>query len=465
MTRTGISTLTAVATVLMLSGCASPGSSIPQAGKTYTGPLSAEAEAKLRAKGFGMSDAERDKLDQLDRKRLAAKFDFQRLGQPVDSPFAGFGFVGPENMPFAVYRNGKAVTFTPKGTDTKLEQIAPRLSGVLLAGKDKERIVGESPRGTMMSWNTADLSQQVVLRPQKSTFNLTNVYDVGTVKDSPYLAMAVEGGRVELWDLAAGEMVEFTENKVSQPRQVMDGSAYDDVIYGTNRGEIEEWKPSVDTTRLYSHAGPVLDIASVDGDGHDLIVSSAKDGTVTIYDRKKGEVVHTLEFDTVVYNIVVSPDNRYAAIFQTFGSPYYIDFDAMESRRLYVGSGAHMTQGRFAKNGSLLLAREDNDMIRVWNTERNSLVAKISPEKGGNIVGYDVSDSLGLIAVATTKGNIEYWDLETGHYIRTALHTDTPLIGVEISPDGTEAVVAQADGQLARWHVMADQPEKTFMFD
>ncbi|MEQ5778148.1 hypothetical protein J4E05_21670 [Thalassospira sp. NFXS8] len=463
MTRTGISTLTAVATVMMLSGCASPGSSIPQAGKTYTGPLSADAEAKLRAKGFGMSDAERDKLENIDRTRLAAQFDFQKLGQPVESPFAGFGFVGAENMPYAVYRNGKAVTFTPEGTDTELEQVAPRLSGVVLAGEEHERIVGESPRGTMMSWNTKDLSQQVVLRPQNSTFGLTNVFDVGTIENSPYLAMAVEGGRVELWDLAAGEMVEFTENKVSQPRQIMDGSAYDDVIYGTNRGEIEEWKPAVDSTKLYAHAGPVLDIVSVGG--RDLIVSSAKDGTVTIYDRKKGEIVHTLEFDTVVYNLVVAPNNRYAAIFQTFGSPYYIDFDAMESRRLYVGSGAHMTQGRFAKDGTLLLARENNDMIRVWSMERNSLVARISPEQGGNIVGFDVSDALSLIAVATTEGNVEYWNLDTGRYIRTAFHTDTPLIGVEISPDGTRAVVAQADGQLARWRVMADKPEKTFMFE
>ncbi|UKV13867.1 hypothetical protein L6172_17700 [Thalassospiraceae bacterium SW-3-3] len=442
-----------VAGGLLLAGCSS---TLPQSDKTFTGPLSAEREARMRENRLVLSDAEDKELDAIDRERLALALDLKVFGKASDDPrpVAGFGFASQSHGSYVIYRDGSGNLFSDTGTETSFESMVKRLEGVFPAGPEAKHIIGTHPRGTMMVLDTGNPEKHIVLRPQTSTFNQVHVYDIATIADLPYIAMATEGGQLELWDMNSGDRIEVRELADVQPRRILDGSSLDRIVFGTNEGEVREWNKVGDSTTLYRHVGPVLDLQYVAA--RDILVSSAKDGTLIIYDRAAQAVLDEIEFETVAYRVHVSPDGTHVIAIPSLGIPYVINLETMEGFELSANSGADIVDGQFIGDGNLFIARQGADRLYIWDVRHGAAIAEIQPQLGGGLLDFAVSEETGLLMVATTGNTVEYWDLKSGSYISTPIKSEKEIAGISVSDDGKRALVALNNGQMVDWQIDRD---------
>lgn len=447
MTNVVLRNIVILATGAFIVGCSG---NIPQAEKTYTAALSAKEEARLRSKGVFLSDAESRKLDEIERRKLAKAIDLRVLGsasQP-QTPLAGFGFTAGTQNSFVIYRDGSLHVFTPVGEETQFEAVAGRLDR---AFEDSGRIVAASPRGTMLVLEKSDLSQQTVLRPQTSTFHQVRLFDVATVPGTPYLAAAAEGRRLEIWDMTSGELVEAAEFETVQPRSLLQGCPMDEMVFGTNEGQVRQWSKGGGSKVLYSHDGPVLDVA--EDTKHHLLISAAKDGTVIFYDREKGSIVKRIEFDAAVYKVHVSPDQRYAVVVPSLGKPYRIDLDSLDETSLALKSGNSITKGRFLHDGAWFIAQQGGNGLYIWDMRSGASIADIKREHSGGILDFAVSDRLGLLVLATPDNKISYWDMNKRGYVSSPIQVDEDILGVALNDRGDRAIAALANGQMLSWKV------------
>lgn len=447
MTNVALRNFAILAAGAFFAGCSA---NIPQAEKTYTASLNAEEEAHLRNKGFFLTEAEARKLEEIERDRLKEAIDLKILGRSPEtpSPVVGFGFAAETEDSFVINRDGSLRIFSPEGEETPFDAVAGRLDRAIV---DSGRVIAASPRGTMLALDERNLAQQTVLRPQTSTFNQVHVYDFATVAETSFVAAAAEGGQLEFWDMASGNLVDTAKFESVQPRSLLEGCPMDEMVFGTNEGQVRRWNKKDGSTVFYSHDGPVLDIAEVPG--RNLLISTAKDGTVVLYDRTANEIVKQIEFDTAVYQLHVSPDERYAVAVPALGEPYRIDLESFDGASLALSSGNTVTKGSFLRGGQWFIAQQGAEKIYIWDMRPAVAIEEIAREHNGGILDYAVSEKHDLLVIATPENKIDYWDLSKRRYAASPLQTEEDILGVALSDRGDRALAVLVNGRLVSWKV------------
>lgn len=434
---------------LLLSACGSP---IPQADLTFS---RAPTEAELDARSGGFVDRTTQRLlDKHAQQELIKDLNLTIHNPKPEGALVDVGFFPGRTDGYAVFRDGTAVHLTDAGRMVALDNLTPRIDRVIVAGPSRRRIIGLNPRGTNAAWNTANLTQQLVLRPQDTTFAQRQVFDSEPIEGA-YLATATEGGRLELWSLISGNLVHASNLNGIQPRSIAPSSPRGSVVFGTDAGEVRVWDGSGNTRLLYAHSGPVLNIQLLPR--HGLIISASKDGTVKVFNRYHGTIVAETVFSRAVYALEISPYEKYVLIIPANGVPRLIDLDTMAVERLRGHPGGITTDFQFMGDGRGVSQQGAREVL-TWNVDLALPMGAIPVQFGDQITDFAIAATQNLVVMATSDDVLQYYDLVTKEIIRTALKLSTPIASVAVSDNGEWALVALSDGRVIRMQVDPTQP-------
>lgn len=396
-----------------------------------------------------------------EQRIIRAATGFAILGEKTKVTQVANGWLGRSGASYQVFGDGTAQLFQPNGEPTELDDFETRLDGGFLAGADQNRIIGTAQRGTLVSWNASNLSQQVILRPQSSTFGQTRVLDAADVAGRPSLAMAVEGRRLELWSLVSGNLIRSGQMPEGiAPRVIMPDSSEGAIVFGTQTGDVRIWSSGNASQLLYKHDGPVLSIISL---GKGRIASSSKDGSVQVWSTTRGDAIGHLQFDTAVYDIAYSPQSDTISATPALGDIGVISLANGQSAILKTLGQNRFSRGEFDADGRAFVARTANGKLFHWTipTRNESPTVFDSRSAMGldkiighsNYVDFAVASALGngMIA-ASTDQTVELLDARlarTGHKGQI-LRSDVTISGIEIAADSQTLLVALEDGRMLR---------------
>ena len=314
------------ALVVAAAACSS-GDRRPQKEHTFTGNLTDAQRAQA-----GHNKRVRDRIEAEESAALYKRLDVKIAKLDSNAPYAGLGFLPNNSVGYVVQRDSQAALFTYKGTLTKLDRLVKRVDHAELAGPGSNRILGLSAHGSQAAWNAGNLTQQIILRPQKTTFDRVKMFDSQPVSQGSYLVTASEGGLLETWSLASGNRMRAVRFANFQPRQIGRNISVNRVIFGTNDGQVRIWRGGSGSDFQYQHSGPLLELLCIPK--HNLIGSVGKDGQVILYDMTKRQVVFSQQFPKADYQLVLSDDEAHLIAAPAVGFPMAINLATLKSSKV-----------------------------------------------------------------------------------------------------------------------------------
>lgn len=411
---------------LILAGCAGK---LPQAEREFSGNPE-DAKNITWAQGIA-----------IDRELLGQSVNLQSHDSGAEATLIDAGFFAGRNDGYAVWRDGTVAYVNSAGGLQMLDQLPTRLDEVLIAGR---RIIGLHANGTMGAWNTANLSQQVVIRPQEATFNQTRVYDA-VATPTGRLLMAAEGSRLESWSLASGNRLSSGQLRNIQPRAIAPNSTRQSVVYGTAQGEIRQRLGRGPGRVICKHDGPVLAVEWLAA--RNQVLSSAKDGSVLLCDMGSAQVVWRHDFRRPAYNIIVSDSGQHTAITPSFGRPLLLDLNTREAKSLAANSSLSTTQFTFVSGGNAI-SQHGASELRLWRTDRASPRGAVTLDARGQATGFAVANVQNKVAVLRDDTHISWFDLERRRNLGLAMYSDTEIASLSLSDDGKKMLLVLIDGRV-----------------
>lgn len=431
----------------VITGCSS-GYDRPQKEHTFTGNLTDEQRSQ--------ANYNKRVRDRIVKEEKAMQF--QRLSVKIaklssDAPYAGLGFLPNNTTAYTVQRDARATIFSPQGGLTPLDQLAKRVDRAQLAAPRSNRILGLSAHGTQAVWNAGNLSQQLVLRPQKSTFGRVKMFDSEPVSGGRYLVTASEGGLMERWSLSSGNRVSAVKFSAYQPRQIARNISVNRVIFGTNDGQVRIWRGGHGSDFQYSHSGPILELVCIPK--RNLIASVGKDGRIILFDMMKRQIVLSRQFTKADYQLVVSKDERRIIASPAVGAPIAIDLQTFKASFVRHVPTNITTKVEFGASSDFAISQHGGSGMMFWNLSRaKPLTYKLAPQARGKPMDFSVSEYANVAAILTNKDFIEYWDIGTKKYLGPAFRSrNAGIARFEISADANWLLVGLTDGRIIRLRV------------
>lgn len=435
---------------IALTGC---GRDIPQERHSHVREATAAEIAELRERQNSLSRSERQRLEEGEQAKIRRVLRFAELVSSSDAAFAGIGFVQGEDIGYAIARDGAGGLFPRTQATLPLEAIAPRLDKVIAAGPRGRTLVGVTNAGTLMSWNTENTSQQVVLRPQQSTFSQIRTFDVQALSGTHRIVAAVEGRRLEVWDLRSGNRVSMRRLANEQPRRIARGSRPGRVIFGTNTGQVRIWRGGSGFDLLFATNGPILDL-EIDPTGR-FILAAAKDGTVHLRRCCTSGAQQVAIFPFAAREVLFSPDGRQALALPARGAPLLIDTATGEAQSLAISGNLRAHDPQFYGNTGSFSMRLGSRGLGLWQQpNRRAPVefrARYAPERG--IVAHAISRKHDLVILGTGGNRVEYWSLSRRMHLGDALRSDTGISEIHVDPSGKRIMVAFADRKIIAFDI------------
>lgn len=390
------------------------------------------------------------------------RMELRVLGSPAEATPRGYGFIPQSGQSYVVYEDGTARLFSVAGGQTDLQQFSPRIDSVFLAGPSYRCIIGYSHHGTATSWNSANLSQQLVMNPQQTTFGQVRMLHAARVAASPLLAAALEDGRLELWNLVSGNLARASHLRDGvAPRVIMPGSHSGAIVFGTESGDVRVWSGGRHTRLQYSHRSRVLSISDL---GNGCHISTSQDGRALLYNGTLGKTIGEAQFDRAIYDSYAPRDGSFAIALPALGLPVIFDISTGVATRLQGPAQSRFAQGELTHDGRFFAARHINGSVFVWDMLRGGPwqtrpepvgTGAIERRYGDIAVGFAISVSQRAILLANDT-SVQMFDLHTSRALGTVLTSTTRIVGLRTTRSGDRVLVSLSDGRLIQFHPRRD---------
>ena len=208
---------------------------------------------------------------------------------------------------------------------------------------------------------------------------------------------------------------------------------------------------------LNGHAKTVWGLAfSPDGT---RLVSGSRDGTVRIWSTHGDNDLTLGGHSGFVHCVAFSSDGRQLAS----GSESVILRDAQtgDAKFKLNGHTAKVNGLSFCPNGTRLASAEDDNSIRMWNTETGEEVAVLKGHTG-SVTGVTYSPDGHRLVSSSRDGTIKLWDAHAHEETATLTGHQGTVYGVAFSPDGSCFASAGYDNTIKLWDGETGNEIRTF---
>ncbi|WP_158520991.1 protein kinase domain-containing protein [Fuerstiella marisgermanici] len=177
-------------------------------------------------------------------------------------------------------------------------------------------------------------------------------------------------------------------------------------------------------------AWAMLNSAAWSHDGHNVACACA-DGTVRLYSFRKTD-----------HSEQVTESPRYGLqlvrTLQAQTSPTEAD---------YIDDAGEANDALFTLDGRWLIAAGDDTLIRIWDRQKESLVATLDGH-GRAVERLALSSNSAFLATASSDGTLRLWDI-AGHFSRgDPITLSGRVVSLAVSDDGTLVAAGDINGEL-----------------
>jgi WD40 repeat protein/tRNA A-37 threonylcarbamoyl transferase component Bud32 len=191
----------------------------------------------------------------------------------------------------------------------------------------------------------------------------------------------------------------------------------------------------------------------------EIIVSTSRDGTVTLWDARSLTPRETLRgHSDSVWQPVFSPDGK--TLYTPSADGTTIVWDVGRERRFgrpftyeRDREGLTVNPGRFSPDGRVIAVGLNDRGIRLWDARRLAPVGRPLLGTGGEVKDLTFSADGRTLAAVTENGLATIWDLESQSLRKGPFRVDEKSgAGMSISADGTMLAAAGGSG-VKLWEV------------
>lgn len=220
---------------------------------------------------------------------------------------------------------------------------------------------------------------------------------------------------------------------------------------------------------LQGHEGTVADLGFLPRTGH--LASASWDGTVRLWDPRRGAVVKTLSVSggaSDILAVAVSHDEKTVVVGcveekSRLGLAMWYDLGSgrlLRSKILSVGMEIPAMGGTstfinrvrdvaFSPDGSLLAAGSEDKTVRIWDRTGEEVVATLKDHPGA-VYALAFSPNGRRLAAASWR-EIGIWEVGTGNRLATLSGHRNQVWTVAWSPDGALLASGAYDGYVRLW--------------
>jgi WD40 repeat protein len=193
----------------------------------------------------------------------------------------------------------------------------------------------------------------------------------------------------------------------------------------------------------------------------DFVFASASFGTIRLWDRDTGNLLHTFAgHENWVKSLAVNPNSQ---ILASGGDDKTIRLWNLEDRFRMLTIPAHSKSVNalvFTPDGQLLISGSDDRTIKWWRVPSGQRLLTLSAHAGA-INALAVSPDSQILASGSDDNTIKLWDLNTGRVIATLTGHNRAVISLAISPNGQTLVSGSRDNSIKIWNLKTGQLVRT----
>jgi WD40 repeat protein len=283
------------------------------------------------------------------------------------------------------------------------------------------------------------------------------VRDVAFSPDGKLLAASYgfsdEGG-ITIWNVADRSVVANllfgTKDAVSVPRITFseDGKLF---VAATGTGDVIVWTVGQWRSKrtILQRRGSPKDVTC-----SRTLLGFTSDDVALVYNLKTAEVIvlATKTTDVDSYNgISFTPDEKLVAITGRRGT-WLWDLETKKQLTHWEAKSFGFF-GRLSPTGTHLIAGGGpvfgKKLVQIWNVKERKLVYELSEFRGG-LFSIAISHSGNLLALAggdySESGNLSLWTVEDGREIGFTAFGESPIQGLDFSPDDSILAAGSEDG-------------------
>jgi WD40 repeat protein len=246
--------------------------------------------------------------------------------------------------------------------------------------------VALSPLGQTMAsasadahlWNTATGE----LRHTLSASGIPR--SVAFSSDGKTVALGGSEHRIQIWDVASGEMLRTIEGHTDRVRSVVFSSDDQTIASASADKTIRAWRPGTGEVLhiLEADRGDVRCVAfSPDGQ---VIASGYDDGVIRLWKTDSGALLRTLKGHmSLVSSVAFSPDGRTFASGSWHHTVRIWNTATGKSLRGLEGHEGNVQSVAYSPDGQVIASGSDDKTVRLWNAATGELLRTLTGHWGG----------------------------------------------------------------------------------
>ena len=281
------------------------------------------------------------------------------------------------------------------------------------------------------------------------------IFDVSFSPDMSSLAVGSYDNKIKIFELSSGrtKLLSGHYNVVEAVAYSPDGKT---LASGSRHNTIRLWN-----TEDYNNFNTILghndDISKICfADNGNLLLSLSKDGELRLWNTKTSYMIRKFSDNTTGNSsMAVSPDGLLVAAGQgnraTDVAVNMYNVLSGDLERKFYWRGSRINALSFSRNGSQLAAASAYGDINIWDVKSGHRIANLNAHS--DIVhDMDYSSDGKVFASAGSDGYIKLWDTEKWQ-LRDSLFHEAEVTSIDFSTDGKILAGGSADGRIKIWDV------------
>lgn len=334
----------------------------------------------------------------------------------------------------------------------------------------ERKILTSTAGGRVLEWETADQEWSSASKWEATQLMRVEsaVHDIALNHNGTQIVAACHDGDAIVFDLKERRPVAKFEGHTGRvatasflaPNRVASGDT-DGAVY------LWAWEDSDGVARgrpfgkTYRHGGGVHRLR-VNADGTEILTASF-DNTAQLLSAKTGAAIGVaFEHESALYSIAFVGDDR---ILTGAGDGIVRMIRAARGSLVESVSQAPSTQPHiYSRDVRYVLIKNANGEATVHDAlTGEALGSPISPQ--GGFYSLTVSDDKRIVATGGAQGIVQFWEIQSGNPIGTAVDHGAALSGVLFGTHGEWAYSAALNGVVQRWTMQSGEPHGAPLVD
>jgi hypothetical protein len=188
-----------------------------------------------------------------------------------------------------------------------------------------------------------------------------------------------------------------------------------------------------------------------------LLATASDDKTVKVWDRARGQELHTLKgHGAGVRSVVFSPDGRRLASTSADRMVKIWEATSGQELRTLKGHAKEVCGVEFSPDGRRLASASHDKTVKVWDAETGRELLSLTGHTA-EVLAVAFSPDGARLASGSIDKMVKVWDASDGRELRTLKGLTGWARGVAFSPDGRRLASCGDDANVKVWDVASGQ--------